>query len=135
MLLPHNAMVVVADGAHLKLFRNMGREGELALEEIDAPHLHAGAPSSGGHHISNSANPDSHTSGEDAFAAAVVSWLSTEQIAGRIESLFIIAAPRLLGELRRHYSHSLSATLAGELSKELVKHPVSDIEAAILKAR
>ena len=125
----------MADGAHLKLFRNMGREGQLALEEIEAPHLHTGAPSSGGHHISTSANPDSHTSGDDAFAAAVVSWLSSEQTAGRIESLFIIAAPRLLGELRRHYSQPLSATLAGELAKELVKHPVADIEAAILKAR
>ncbi len=78
MLVPHNALVAVADGAKLTLFRNRGREGHLELEPIEAPALHPHAPSSGGHHRASTANPDHGQQGEDAFAAAVSDWLDRE---------------------------------------------------------
>jgi protein required for attachment to host cells len=50
---------------------------------------------------------------------------------GKITDLVIIAAPRTLGELRKHYHKKLSATLVGEIAKDLTGHAVQDIEKAI----
>ncbi|RUT88823.1 host cell attachment protein, partial [Mesorhizobium sp. USDA-HM6] len=47
------------------------------------------------------------------------------------EHVLIIADPRTLGELRRHYQPSLSAKLVGEITKDFVKHSVLSIEGAI----
>lgn len=135
MLLPHNTLVLVADGAQLRLFRNAGREAELALEEIAAPDLAAGPSASGGHHHSSSANPDRHTAEEDAFAAAIVRWLHEESIGGRVDGVYVIAPPRLLGEMRRHYTTDINGKLLGELAKELVSHSVADITAAVADQR
>ena len=135
MLLPHNSVVVVADGEHLKLYRNAGLEGQLQLEPADAPDLHPHGHSSGDHHRSSTANPDRRQQGEDTFAAAVVSWMQSEVLAGRISSVFVIASPKSLGEMRRHYTPALREVLAGEAAKELVSHAVGDIEAAVTSTR
>lgn len=130
MLLPHNTKVIVADGAQVRLFRNAGREIDLELEELGAPDI-AVSSDSGGHHHSSSANPDRHTAHEDAFAAAVAHWLRGEVQAGRIEGVFIIASPRLLGEMRHHITPDLQPKIVGELAKELVGHSVADITSAV----
>ena len=39
-----------------------------------------------------------------------------------------------LGEMRRHYRPSLVAKLAGEIGKDLVKHPVKAIKDAVAAA-
>lgn len=135
MLVPHNALVVVADGANLTLFRNRGREGHLELEPVDAPALHAHAPSSGGHHHASTANPDHGQLGEDAFAAAVTGWLDSEVKAGRIDKVFVVASARTLGEMRPHYSTALKAALLGEAAKELVGHDVAEVTATVNAAR
>jgi len=46
----------------------------------------------------------------------------------------VIAAPKTLGELRKHWHKALEAKLVGELAKELTGHSVGDIEAAVAKA-
>ena len=131
MLLPHNSVVAVADGTSLKLYRNAGREGDLSLEAIESPTLHSGGPSSGGRHHSSTANPDHRLLDEDAFAASAAAWLQSEVTAGRIASLFVIASPRTLGEMRKHYSTTLEAALVGEAAKELVNHNVDDVAAVV----
>jgi len=135
MLLPHNAIVAVADGEKLSLFRNGGSESELKLEAVDSPKLHATGPGSGGRHHSSSANPDNSRLAEDAYAAAVAGWLNQEVGGEHIQSLFVIAAPKTLGELRLHYSRALKLKLAGELSKDLSGHAATEITAAVMKAR
>jgi protein required for attachment to host cells len=134
MQLQYNAMVVVADGAGLRPFRNSANDGEIKLVEKEPPDL-GKVPSAGGRHHSSTANPDRHTVAEDAHAAAIARWLRSEVLAGRLEHLVVIAPPRLLGEMRRHYTSDLAAVLAGELAKELVRHPVADIESAIADHR
>ena len=47
-------------------------------------------------------------------------------------ALVVIAAPKTLGELRKHYHKQLETVLEGELSKDLVGRPVADVEAAFL---
>ena len=135
MLVPHNALVVVADGANLTVFRNRGREGHLELEQMESPALHAHGPSSGGHHHESSANPGHHQLAEDAFAAAVAKWLDSEVQAGRVEKVFVIASAKTLGEMRPHYSHGLKEALLGEVHKELVHHDAAEITATVNAAR
>ena len=50
---------------------------------------------------------------------------------GGIEQLVVIAAPRSLGELRKHYHKTLEAKLTGEIAKDLTGHSIADIEKAV----
>jgi protein required for attachment to host cells len=131
MMLPHNTTVAVVDGKTLNLFQNSGHEGELSLKSVPAPTLHAVNAGSGGRHQSSSGNPDASHQSEDGFAAAAAAWLNRQVLDGKIEALVVIAAPKTLGELRKHYHKQLEAVLEGELSKDLVGRPVADVVAAI----
>ena len=57
--------------------------------------------------------------------------LNKRVLDGKIEALIVIAAPRTLGELRRHYHKALAAVLVGEIAKELTGHSIADIEKTI----
>ena len=48
--------------------------------------------------------------------------------------MLIIAAPRALGEMRKHYHKALSAMLKGEIAKDLTGHSLADVEAAVTSA-
>jgi protein required for attachment to host cells len=121
MLIPHGTLIAVADGAKFELFRNEGEETSLKLAALPTPDLDAHSKESGTRHRKSTANPDHHLLQEDAFAAAAASWLNHQAIANRIEHLIVVAAPRTLGEMRRHYHVTLKSKLIGELAKELTK--------------
>jgi protein required for attachment to host cells len=127
MLIPHGTLIAVADGRKLELFRNNGDEVNLKLDALATPDLNAHATDSGHHHHSSSANPARHLQEEDAFAAAAVGWLNHQTIDGHIENLIVIAAPRTLGEMRRHYHVTLKNKLLAELSKEMTGQPADKI--------
>lgn len=134
MILPNSATVAVADGETLSLFRNGAHDGALSLSAIAAPELDGGNAGSGGRHRSSAGNPDDKTQAEDGFAAASAAWLNRQVLDGKINALMVIAAPRTLGELRRHYHKQLQAVLVGELAKDLVGRPLAEIEAAVAAA-
>lgn len=134
MQLPNNAYVAVVDGEKLNLFMNAGDAGALELTEMQPPGVDSDNKGSGGRHASSSANPSDSQQDEDGFAAGVADMLNKQVMAGHFEGLVIIAAPRTLGELRKHYHKTLSAKLLGEISKDLTGHPLKDIEAAITAA-
>jgi protein required for attachment to host cells len=134
MMLPNGATVAVADGETLSLFKNGGHESGVALSAMPAPELDGGNAGSGGRHHSSGANPDDKTQAEDGFAASSAAWLNKQVLDGKISALVVIAAPRTLGELRKHYHKQLQAVLVGELSKDLAGRPVGEIEAAISAA-
>jgi protein required for attachment to host cells len=77
---------------------------------------------------------DFHQQEEDRFAADTAEKLKTRALANDFDSLIIIAPPRTLGELRKHYHHSVSSRLSGELAKELTGRPIPDIEKALAAA-
>jgi protein required for attachment to host cells len=128
MLIPHGTLVAVADGTKIELFHNDGDETDLKLSALPKPDIHAHGKDSGGHHRSSTAEHAKHLQEEDAFAAAVVGWLNHQTIGGKIEHLIVIAAPRALGEMRRHYHVTLKNRLLGELAKELTGQPAATIE-------
>ncbi|MBU8536247.1 host attachment family protein [Falsiroseomonas tokyonensis] len=134
MQLPSNAYVAVADGEKLNLFQNTGDAGALQLTAMQVPEVDSENKGSGGRHASSSANPSDSQQDEDGFAAGVAEMLNKQVMAGHVEGLVIIAAPRTLGELRKHYHKTLSAKLLGEIPKDLTGHSLKDIEAAIAAA-
>ena len=134
MILPHGTVVAVADGTNLKLFRNKGTESHLDLVEFEHPAIDPTNPGSGSRHRSDSSNPDPHRKAEDGFAAASASQLNRLALDGSLERLFVIADPRTLGELRKHFHATLQAKIVGELPKDLTDHSIHDIGIAIQHA-
>ena len=134
MLLPSGATVAVADGEKLSLFRNTGNETHPKLTPLPSSEVATGNKGSGARHSSSAANPDDSQQEEDSFAAGTAALLNRGVLDGQIKQLVVIAAPRSLGELRKHYHKSLSAVLLTEISKDLTGHTSGDIEKAILAA-
>ena len=130
MLLPHGTVIALIDGKNFELYRNSGNEAEPELTALPAPKLEVHNHSGGGHH-SSSANPAGHLVDEDAHANAAVHWLNSEVLAQRIESIVVIAPPRTLGEVRRHYSKQFELTLLAELNKDLLGQQPSKILEAL----
>lgn len=134
MKIPKGAIVAVADGEKLNLFRNAGEESDpklTALPDADVPTDNMG---SGGRHHSSSANPSDSQQDEDAFAAGTAEVLNKRVLDGKIDDLIVVAAPRTLGELRKHYHKTLLAVLVGEIAKDLTGHSIADVEKVIAAA-
>jgi protein required for attachment to host cells len=130
MMLPHGTTVAVADGEKLNLFRNAGDETELKLAAVPAADVSKDNHGSGSRQDS-SGNPDASQSTEDGFSAGIVAMLNKKVLDGAIDGLVVIAAPRALGEMRKHYHKALAALLIGEIAKDLTGHAVADVETAI----
>lgn len=134
MQLPNDTTVAVADGAKLSLYRsNDGHDGSklTALPHPSVADSHAG---SGARHHDSSANPSHGQSEEDDFSAGVAKLLNAQVESGSIKHLYVIASPKALGEIRKHYQKRTSDVLVGELAKDLTGHSPQDIEKAIAAA-
>ena len=143
MQVPNGSFVVVADGKKMLFFRNEGDAEFLKLEverkrEQDNPATRdqktaeAGRafPSSGpGHHAYS--ETDFHQLEEDRFAAETAELLKKRALNNDFQSLIVVAPPRTLGELRKHYHKEVEKRLSGEIAKDLTGHPVEEIEKII----
>ncbi|TIP13967.1 host attachment protein [Mesorhizobium sp.] len=134
MILANGTLVAVIDGDKLRLFRNKGHEPRIDLVEMPEPGLHLANTGSGGRHRSSTANPDDSRLREDDFAAAMAAYLNREALTEAFEHVVVIADPRTLGELRRHFQAPLRAKLVGELAKDLAKHSTEAIENTLTTA-
>lgn len=134
MKIPKNAIIAVADGQILNLYKNEGDEGSPSLSELPDEPISTQNKGSGGRHQSSSANPSDSQQDEDSFAAGTAQMLNKSVLDGKFDALIIIAAPRTLGELRKHYHKSLSAVLVGEIAKDLTGHSIADVEKIVLAA-
>lgn len=143
MNLRHDALVLVADGQKFLLLRNDGDVRTPSLKLV-VSHDRRGVPSramgsdapgrvfsGAGGTPSAVDGTDLHQQAEDRFAADAATVL--DRHAGDGHDLIVVAPPRTLAELRRHYSRAVSARLVAEVDKDLTKHPVDQI-AAILTA-
>ena len=146
MHVPHNAMVVVADGRKMLFLRNEGDAVHLNLQverkrvqdNPDSIDQRTDAPgrsfSSVGPGRSAYEETDFHQLEEDRFAAETAELLKKRALNNDFESLIIIAPPRTLGELRKNYHKEVQQRLAGEIDKDLTGHTIVDIEKALLNA-
>ena len=134
MLIPHGAVIAVADGEKLHLFRNDGNESNPRLSGLSEPSIEGDNKDSGKRHHSSLANPDEKQLEEDSFAAATAEFLNRKALGTPDIGFVVIAAPKTLGELRKHYHKEFQARLLGELAKEMTGRSVEEIQAALNQA-
>jgi protein required for attachment to host cells len=122
MKVPHNAHVAIADGERFMLMRNTGQIFEPKLEVVAEPSFRMPVP---GAESRSDDRGTLTTAGsqtdlaEVAHGAAVVQWLNAKALAGEIEQLLVVADPRTLSEMRRHYHKALQDRIVGEVAKEV----------------
>jgi protein required for attachment to host cells len=131
MLLPKGATIAVADGEKLRMFTNSGDENAIKLAPLPAAEVDGDHTGSGARHQSSAANPDDDQQKKDGFAVGIADILNQRVLSGKIDHLVVIAAPRTLGELRKHYHKTLEPKLFAEISKDLTGHSLEDIETAL----
>jgi protein required for attachment to host cells len=140
LMIHHGEWVVVCDGAKALVLQNAGDakfpnlKTREVYEQKDLPTHLLGADkpgrthSSAGYGSSAVTQTDWHNQAEQAFLTHVAQRLDAELTAGKVKSLIMVAPPRALGMIRAAYSHALRAAIRSEIDKDLVKHPVHDIE-------
>lgn len=138
MLVSHGAMIMVMDGAKMSLFRNQGKDFSADLELIEreekytASTTELGADKPGRSFNSKRQNRSSYESTEyhkveeDDFAKA-----ATEKLNGLAQQsnldFIVVAAPRVLGVMRQHYSANLRKRLVAEIDKDYAGRPALEI--------
>jgi protein required for attachment to host cells len=146
MQIPHDSFVLIADGRKSLFFRNEG-DGEfpnLIVERKDGHadpkdrEIKSDAPgrafSSVGDGRSAYEEADFLQQGEDRFAAETAEMLKARALSNDYEALVVVAPPRTLGELRKHFHKEVERRLIAEVPKDLVNVPVAEIE-KILQAQ
>lgn len=140
MRLAHNSLVLVADGAKMLFFRNEGDAEYPTLKVVDAEQQAddkdrdiktdtAGQkPGAGGPGGSTAQETDFHDQAEERFAVEAADKLKRGALAGDYEELVIVATPKTLGVLRKHYHSEVEKRLILELPKDLTGQPVDKIE-------
>jgi len=140
LLIKHGEWVVVCDGAKALILENTGDvkfpnlKTVQVLEQKDLPTHSVGADKPGRTH--SSAGPGSssvtqtdwHNQSEQVFLTHLAQRLDGDVAAGKVKSLILVAPPRALGMIRHAYSHALRGAIRSEIDKDLVRHPVHDIE-------
>lgn len=146
MWIDHGAMVLVADGRKMLLFRNKGDRNlpNLEAETVrlqdnpydrdqasDAP---GRAINSVGSHRSSMERTDFHELEEARFAVEAAELLKRRAFSNDFEKLIVVAPPGALGEMRKHYHKEVQSRLVGEIAKDLANHPVPEIERIIAQS-
>lgn len=135
MRLPSNAHVAIVDGENFTVMRNTGQPLEPKLGSAEKPDLSATNYSAGVKHQDNAGQQLGRTDLEElAHGAAATEWLNAKAIAGHISDILVIADPKTLGEMRRHYHGELKKRLVGEIDKTMTGEPTDRIEQAIANA-
>ncbi len=144
MQIPHDALVVVADGRKMLLFRNEGDEKFPKLEVVtheeqivpptsdlgtDAPGRQQQAGGMGG--VAGYEQTDFHQQQEDRFAAETAEMLKKRALGNEFSKLIVVAPPKALGELRKHYHKEVEARIIGEIAKDFANRPTDEIEKLI----
>lgn len=144
-VIPHNAIVLVADGTKALFLRNEGDaivanlKTELVLTD-DNPPTHEQGTDRPGHagkvpgtqRRAGMEPTDWHDIEEHKFARRVAA--ATEELVRthHVKALLVAAPPRTLAELRRAFHDDVRQRIIAELDKDLTRHPVADIEKHML---
>ncbi|NNC59731.1 MAG: attachment protein [Erythrobacter sp.] len=132
MKCPHNAHVAVVDGERFIVMKNVGQALEPRLEVVEEPDLKASNYSAGVRHQDDIGQRHGRTQLEElAHGAAVSEWLNSKAIANEMDEVLIIADPKTLGEMRRHYHGELEKRLVGEIGKTMTGEPMDKIAKSI----
>ena len=124
--IPHNALVVVADGTKARVFRNTSQDLSVTLKadgELQPAHLDNDGPSDKRPHESTSQETD-----EATFAKQLAKELYRRAHQGDFAALVLIADPQTLGQLRPLLHKEVQSRLVSEHGKTLTKASIADIQ-------
>jgi protein required for attachment to host cells len=148
MPLPHNALVLVADGRKMLLFRNHGDHGHMDLrteahderEELKNRELHTDAPGTaalarpaggGEAHRPMMEETDFQQQEEDRWIKDAADELNRRALRNDYDAIAIIAPPKALGVLRKCLHKEVEKRLICTVNKEMSGRPIPDIEALL----
>ncbi|MBV0911883.1 host attachment family protein [Anianabacter salinae] len=138
--------VLVADGEKALFLENIGdgqdphlvvrREEEQdnpsdAAQSANRPGRFNDGPST---HRSAVQDTDWQQLAKDRFADDLADRLYKMAHKGRFKRLVIVAAPKVLGEMRSHLHKEVAGSIIGEVPKTLTNHPLDEIEAVVKDA-
>lgn len=124
--IPPNALVVVADGAGARYFRNSGQPHSVSLTadgELRPARLDDDGPS--GKRPSDSTRRETD---EATFAKQLADELYRRAHRGDFAALVLIADPQTLGQIRPLLHKEVQSRLVSEHGKSLTKASVAQIE-------
>lgn len=139
---PHDCLVLIADGEKALFLRNEGdaKAPNLSVvrtKEQDNPPNREQAANRPGRmfdgtgHKSKVDDTDWHQLAKDRFASDLADLLYKRAHRGEFEDLIIAADPSTLGELRKELHQEVEKRIIAEIDKDLTNHEVSDIEKLI----
>jgi protein required for attachment to host cells len=143
MPLPHNALVLVADGRKMLFFRNHGDEIQIDLRteahderedrkdgdiKSDAPGL---VQQSAGYGRSTYEEADFHQQEEDRWIKDAAEELKKRVLRNDFEALAVVAPPKALGVLKKHLHKEVERRIVCVVNKEMSGRPIPDIEALL----
>lgn len=143
MRVPHGTTILVADGRKRLIARNDGDADAPSLTVVEAveepsPATHEIATDAAGRSPAGTGlrggggapveTADPHDHAEERFAVETAQLLRERVEDGSYEQLIIVAAPRTLGTLRKHYHKMVADKIIGEIGKDLTSQPIDAIE-------
>jgi protein required for attachment to host cells len=140
MPLPHNALVLVADGRKMLFFRNRGDENQIDLrtESHDARYdrkdrdIKTDSPGttkqSAGYGRSTYEETDFQQQEEDRWIKDAAEELKGRVLRNDFEALAIVAPPKALGLLKKCLHKEVEKRLVVAVNKEMSGRPIPDIE-------
>jgi protein required for attachment to host cells len=148
MPLPHNALVLVADGTKMLFLRNHGDGNQIDLRteahderedrkdrelKTDSPGTAAVLKASGGADVFRPAysETDFHQQEEDRWIEAAAEELKTRALRNDFDALAIVAPPKALGHLRKCLHKEVEKRIVCTVNKEMSGRPIPDIEALL----
>lgn len=121
---PHNCLIVVADGAHAKLYQNTASSG-ITLKASDSLSIDL-TDGRGASKTPSDTSPNEM--GEANVAKHIAESLNELAHKDGFSSLVLIADPQTLGQIRPHLHSKVLKLLTGELAKTLTNSSLKDIE-------
>jgi len=146
MRLPHDCLILVADGRKMLLLRNKGTADAPQLDveygeeqpnpsDSDQKTDMAGRrPMVGGLGQSSVSEADYHQQAEDRFAARIADHLNSLALENDLGALVVVAAPRTLGVLRRHFHKQVLPRIIAQVEKNLTGHTTDQIARMLVSA-
>jgi protein required for attachment to host cells len=144
MPLPHNALVLVADGRKMLFFRNHGDENQIDLRteahdardyqrkdrdiKTDAPGT---VKQSFGFGRSTYEEPDFQQQEEDRWIKDAADELKARVLRNDFDALAIVAPPKSLGVLKKCLHKEVERRIVCTVNKEMSGRPIPDIEALL----
>jgi protein required for attachment to host cells len=144
MPLPHDALVLVADGRKMLFFRNHGDEDQIDLRteahdareyqrkdreiKTDAPGV---VQQSFGSGRSTYEEPDFQQQEEDRWIKEAAEELKDRALRNDYDALAVVAPPRALGVLRKCLHKEVEKRIVCTVNKEMSARPIPDIEALL----